>query len=75
MSKTVNSEITETPLPTSNTKCPVCPWCGAEMKDAYELRDSQETDCGSCLKPIHVFRHIAYTYNTHSVTRKGHHAD
>ena len=53
--------------PTLHTNAPVCPWCGHIMKDACELKDSQETDCGECLKPIHVYRHVSITYNTFPV--------
>lgn len=59
--------VAKLPEPTSHTNAPVCPWCGHVMKDAWELSDSQKTDCGECLKPIHVYRHAAITYNTFPV--------
>lgn len=56
--------------PTLFENDPVCPWCGKAMSDAWELRDDQETDCGECLKPIHVYRHTAVTYSTYPVRKE-----
>lgn len=60
----------EKPEPTKYESQPVCPWCGDVMKDAWELKDEQETDCEACLKPILVFRDYEVTYNTYPVSRE-----
>ena len=54
---------------------PVCPWCGAEVRDAWELdlrNDGQsvETDCDKCDRLMVVFVHHAVTYSTRK-TKEG----
>lgn len=55
--------------PVLNSRDPICPYCRVSMRDAWELSDSQETDCGSCLKPIHVYRHVIYTYSVYPILK------
>lgn len=66
-------DLSKIPEPTRHENKPVCPWCGHVMKDAWELRDEQETDCGECLKPIFVSRYTTCTYSTFPVTPSGVH--
>ena len=50
---------------TDYTDEPVCPHCGNEMSDAWELQhEVNEVDCGWCDKPMKVIRHIEVTYST-----------
>lgn len=45
---------------------PVCPHCGDEIQDAWELfRDMEETteaDCGSCEKTFTITRSVSFHY-------------
>jgi hypothetical protein len=43
----------------------VCPWCGYEDEDSFELRgDSGDTDCPDCGKSFHYEREMVVTYTT-----------
>lgn len=56
------------PEPIDRTTLPVCPNCGMEMRDAWELdfraNEDVETDCGYCGRAIVVTQHLAVTYTT-----------
>lgn len=51
---------------------PVCPHCGAEKRDAFEIfgtrSDDAETECDGCEKPFAVTRHVEVTYSTRKVS-------
>ena len=55
---------------------PVCPHCGKEIRDAWELNfgaglDGEcETDCGSCGESMRVERHVFVNYSTVAVSRR-----
>lgn len=43
----------------------VCPYCGYEHGDSWELSaDSDEMDCGNCDQPFTYERNIEVTYST-----------
>ena len=50
---------------------PVCPHCGHEDLDAWEIGDGEEGDfetaCGSCEKPYAVSRYRTDTYSTREI--------
>lgn len=47
---------------------PRCPWCGATMRDAWELDledgEDEEVECGKCENPYIVTRLINISYDT-----------
>ena len=51
---------------TEYTYEPVCPWCGKEVSDAWELEEELTEDypCGWCDKPMNITRHILIYYST-----------
>ena len=48
----------------------VCPWCGEEQGDTWELRltdgETADVDCDSCHKPIRVEAHVWIDYTTYA---------
>lgn len=64
--------ITSPEYDTEFRDCIVCPWCGHEDHDAWELFDSPlkevtESDCIRCERPIRVTQDIDITYSTAKV--------
>ena len=53
---------------TQFTKEAVCPYCGAEQSDSWELKDEDEYYCDECENEYTIVRHVEVTYCTH---RKG----
>lgn len=46
----------------------VCPYCGYEDNDAFELSDDDGTvECGRCGAEIHYTRNVEVTYSTEPV--------
>lgn len=47
---------------------PICPYCGHEEKDAWELdfdmSDTTESDCGECGVTYQVTRYVSVDYST-----------
>ena len=47
---------------------PVCPSCGEEMSDAWEMDmndgDCEEVECGHCGKPYEVVCCVSFEYTT-----------
>lgn len=58
-----------TEFDTEYTRAPICPHCGKEMTDAWELQlhdsDYQEVECGWCEKPYSVTCCISVDYCTY----------
>lgn len=53
----------------------VCPWCGYEDADGWELfsggeADSTETECGECGKPFFAEALMTIEYSTRKVEPK-----
>jgi predicted RNA-binding Zn-ribbon protein involved in translation (DUF1610 family) len=50
------------------TKNIVCPYCGHENRDSWEVEPGQEdiglTECGSCEKSFYAYRNITIDYST-----------
>lgn len=51
----------------------VCPHCGYESPDSWEVGDGEDGDlgrqeCGDCGKPFYAARHIRITYLTEPIT-------
>lgn len=52
------------------TDAPVCPYCGAEQTDAWEMDFGEgiagegALECGECVNEFHAERVVAITYNT-----------
>ncbi len=48
---------------TEHTFVPVCPYCGAKQRDAWEIpfagSEGTEIDCGRCEKPIYIEQHVS----------------
>ena len=53
------------------TQNPVCPHCGKEMMDSWELDigddESEQIDCGECEKPYRVSCRVYVKYSTETV--------
>jgi hypothetical protein len=54
---------------TDCTDEPVCPWCGEEQSDAWELfsassSDCEETECDTCGKDILITQQVSVSYST-----------
>lgn len=50
----------------------VCPWCGYEHGDSWELDCDEDTiECDSCGKPFQYVRNVSVTYDTHRVYDDG----
>ncbi len=55
----------------------VCPWCGAEQRDSWEISLSNgeyeegdgEYDCQSCEKTFIISRYCEVTYSTKKIDR------
>lgn len=48
----------------------VCPYCGEENEDSWELDErGGDTECGSCGKEYHYERDVSITYTTTKVDR------
>ena len=50
-----------------NPVCPICGWVNTEPWDTdhdFELCDTAEVTCGSCLMEHTVTRHAVFTYTT-----------
>jgi DNA-directed RNA polymerase subunit RPC12/RpoP len=46
----------------------VCPWCGYEQSDPWEMYDSDdECECGNCEKIFSYERHVEVTYSSSRV--------
>ena len=61
--------MTEPEFNTKFTDEPICPHCGYEMRDSWELglgpgKEDTETDCGECEKPMDVHVYVTYYYTT-----------
>ena len=52
----------------SHTNEIVCPYCGAEQCDSWELflddREDAEDECGECGKAFFVTQHVSVTYSS-----------
>lgn len=49
----------------------VCPYCGYEFGDSWDLSDdSGELDCSECGKEFEYYRHIEVTYCTYQITEE-----
>jgi len=59
------------PDETSYTDCPVCPYCGDQDENAWELGSGGEEDgstqCGNCNRPYMYQRQISVTYSTRPI--------
>lgn len=54
------------PIDCEFTKELVCPYCGYEHSDSYELdSDHSMTGCDHCGKEFEYFRNIEITYSTY----------
>ncbi len=55
-------------IDTRNTDEPICPHCGDEFGDAWEMFDfhqnKTEMDCGNCGKLVTIERDFHVTYST-----------
>jgi hypothetical protein len=50
------------------TSAPVCPYCGYEMRDAWELDwGTEQVECGNCDKPYKVVVEYTATYWTEAI--------
>ncbi len=58
---------------TEHTFVPVCPYCGAIQRDAWEIPfagdEGIEMDCDRCGKPIWIERYVSVEYSTYRVVR------
>ncbi len=46
----------------------VCPYCGYEDKDEWELSDNEgETFCGRCDEEFAYTRHVSISYSTSKI--------
>lgn len=50
----------------------VCPYCGYEMSDSWELScDDDEYECDECGKKFHYYREVDVHYTTHRIGDNG----
>ena len=58
----------------SYTRDPICPHCGKEYQDAWELRldedDVETLECGTCNEEFEVERVVTVEYSTRPVGHK-----
>ncbi len=47
-----------------NTREVVCPYCGYEEGDSWELPDDGEHECGGCEKTFIYYRDVEVTYTS-----------
>lgn len=52
-------------IDTQFTQEAVCPYCGAEQSDSWELEDNDEYYCDECENDYLITRHTEITYCTH----------
>lgn len=63
------------PLETQYTDEPICPNCGYEEPNAWEIdfpdqgESDTEMDCGNCDKPLEVYRSLIVSYSTFEVKK------
>ncbi len=54
---------------------PVCPHCGADVRDSWELfkgmEETVEHECGSCEKPFSITREVTFHYSAKGATYHG----
>ena len=43
----------------------VCPHCGEEYQDSWELPDSDDRECYNCGEEFHFERNVEVTYSTY----------
>ena len=48
----------------------VCPHCGYEFGDSWELGDGGELECDECGKEFEFYRHVEVTYCTYQITEE-----
>lgn len=61
---------------TTLTSAPVCPHCGHEESDAWEINfggveGDTEHSCGNCGEDYFVSRQVTYRYTTKPIDQKG----
>ncbi len=70
-----NAETCGCSLPYIDHECTdevVCPWCGYEHQDSWELSaDDAEWECDECGKPFNYSRYVSVTYSTSKVEDSG----
>jgi hypothetical protein len=49
----------------------VCPYCGAEVMDSWELPDCDDIECWECGKKFHYEREVTVTYWSHRIKEDG----
>jgi hypothetical protein len=42
----------------------VCPWCGYEMGDSFEMPEDGEEECSECEKTFSYCRNVSVSYST-----------
>jgi predicted RNA-binding Zn-ribbon protein involved in translation (DUF1610 family) len=52
------------------TRLAICPYCGYEHPDSWEIQESGLMDCESCEKEFHVEKQVEVSYTTKSITPK-----
>lgn len=56
------------------TYLPVCPHCGKEERDAWEINfgasEEAEINCGYCGNPFHIYRNVSVSYTTKRLEKK-----
>lgn len=60
----------ENNLDWSYNKYAICPYCGFEDIDSFELYDDEITECPSCGKEYGVIRNIEITYTTYKPMKR-----
>jgi len=62
-------------IETDYTRWPICPYCGYEEENAWELdfgdgEGEATIDCGGCEKEYIAYQNIEITYNTYKKKEK-----
>jgi DNA-directed RNA polymerase subunit RPC12/RpoP len=59
----VGKQIAEFDKDTDYTNEVVCPWCGHEHRDSWEMSEGA-TECRECGREFEISRYVAVTYCT-----------
>lgn len=62
--KIVAKQIEDFSGDTDGTSEIVCPWCGYESQDSWELPDNDIRDCDNCGKTYRHYREVIVSYST-----------
>jgi len=51
----------------NSTDNPICPYCGHEERDVFDLFDSGEIECTGCGREFHYEKNVWVTWDTSEI--------